>query len=120
MRLYLDDNIASPLLARLLRNAGHDVQLPVDVGMMGQDDSVHLTHAIAQDRVCLSQDYSDYRKLHNLVMEAKGHHSGILVVRKDNDPNRDLKPRGIVRAIGKLMAANQPVVDSYHILNQWR
>jgi hypothetical protein len=120
MRLYLDDNIASPLLARLLRNAGHDVQLPVDVGMMGQDDPVHLTHAIVEGRVCLSQDYSDYQMLHNPVMEAKGHHPGILVVWNDNDPKRDLKASGIVRAIGNLVASGQAIADSYHILNQWR
>jgi predicted nuclease of predicted toxin-antitoxin system len=120
MRLYLDDNIASPLLARLLTNAGHDVQLPVDVGMRGQDDPVHLTHAIAEGRVCLSQDYSDYQKLHNLVMEATGHHPGILVVRKDNDPKRDLKAPGILQAIGKLVASGQSISDCYHILNQWR
>jgi len=31
MTLYLDDDIAWPLLARLLRNAGHEVQLPGDL-----------------------------------------------------------------------------------------
>ena len=45
MRLYLDDDSAAPLLARLLGRAGHDAQLPGDVGMSGEDDSVHLTHA---------------------------------------------------------------------------
>jgi hypothetical protein len=28
MRLYLDDDTAWPLLAKLLRNAAHDVQMP--------------------------------------------------------------------------------------------
>src|SRR5437879_1466277 len=46
MRLYLDDDLANPLLAGLLRKAGHDVVLPADVGMSGQDDAVHLTYAI--------------------------------------------------------------------------
>jgi hypothetical protein len=47
MTLYLDDDIAWPLLAKLLRNAGHDVQLPSDVGMTGAEDPVHLTRAIS-------------------------------------------------------------------------
>jgi hypothetical protein len=33
MRLYLDDDSASALLTRLLRQAGHDVRVPSEVGM---------------------------------------------------------------------------------------
>ena len=38
MKLYLDDDTASPLLAKLLRNAAHDVQMPGEVGMAGAPD----------------------------------------------------------------------------------
>ena len=41
MRVYLDDDSAALLLARLLRQAGHDVELPADVGLSGEDDAVH-------------------------------------------------------------------------------
>jgi hypothetical protein len=58
--------------------------------------------------------------LHNLVMQVTGHHPGILVVRRDNDPKRDLTPAGIVRAIRNLEVANVPVPDEYIILNHWR
>jgi hypothetical protein len=50
----------------------------------------------------------------------QGHHLGILVVRKDNDLRRDLKPAGIVRALTNLLAAGVPIVDNYHILNHYR
>ena len=120
MRLYLDDDSVNPLLARLLRNAGHDVQFPRDVSLSGEPDSVHLTHAIKDACVLLTKNYRDFEQLHNLVAAAQGHHPGILVVRQDNDPKRDLSPRGIVRAITKLEAAGIPIPDSYHILNQWR
>jgi hypothetical protein len=120
MKIYLDDSIASVLLARLLRNAGHDVRLPIDVGMAGEDDPVHLTHAIGEGRVCMSEDHEDFGKLHHLILRAQGHHPGIWVVRRDNDPKRDLKPGGVVRAIAKLLASGVPIMDSYHILNQWR
>ena len=40
MRLYLDDDMASALLARLLRDAGNDVQLPVETEMSGASDPV--------------------------------------------------------------------------------
>ncbi|HYT95002.1 MAG TPA: DUF5615 family PIN-like protein [Gemmataceae bacterium] len=120
MRLYLDDDSADPRLSQLLQNAGHDVELPQHVGLSGQPDPVHLTHAVGDTRVLLTKNYQDFEHLHNLIVVALGHHPGILVVRQDNDPKRDLTPGGIVRAIEKLEAAGVPIADSYHILNHWR
>ncbi len=120
MRIYLDDNSASPLLVKLLRKAGHDVQLPSEVGMIGKPDAAHLTHAIRDCRACLTQDYDDYQALQHLIEAAQGHHSGILVVRQDNDPTRDMSPKGIVNAVRKLEAAGVPIRDEYTVLNQWR
>lgn len=120
MRLYLDDDIASLLLLRLLRKAGHDVQLPVDAGLRGEDDPVHLTYAIHEDRVCLSGNHHDYENLHRLLMQAQGHHPGILIVRRDNDPTKDLTERGIVRAITKLLSAGFSLADQFQVLNHWR
>jgi predicted nuclease of predicted toxin-antitoxin system len=120
MRSYLDDDSAGGLLAQLLQQAGHDVQRPRDVGKAGEDDSVHLAHAIREDRVLLSRNYRDFENLHDLVLAAKGHHAGILVVRKDNNPRRDLTDHGIVRAIGKLLVAQVPIADQFIVLNHWR
>ncbi len=120
MRLYLDDDSAAALLVRLLRQAGHDVQVPVDAGLAGEDDAVHLTYAVKDDRGLLTGNHRDFRNLHNLLMQAQGHHPGILVVRRDNDPKRDLPPSGIVRAIRNLLAASVPMRDNYVILNHWR
>ena len=120
MRLYLDDDIAAALLVRLLRSAGHDVVTPVDAGISGATDQAHLTHAIQDDRVCLTRNYEDFEDLHFLVQAAGGHHPGIFVVRQDNDPTRDLTPRGVVRAIRKLEASGVPIKDEYTVLNHWR
>jgi hypothetical protein len=120
MRIYLDDDSAAPLLARLLVQAGHDVQRPVDVGLAGQDDPVHLTHAIRDNRALLTGNHHDFLNLHNLVMQSGGHHPGLLIVRRDNDPKRDLTQRGIVRAIRNLVAAGIPLPDQFIILNHWR
>jgi hypothetical protein len=120
MRLYLDDDSASSLLTRLLHQEGHDVQCPVDVGLSGEDDAVHLTQAAREVRVFVTGNYRDFRNLHNLIMQVKGHHCGILVIRRDNDPKRDLNAAGIVRAIRNLVAAGIPLDDQYVILNHWR
>src|SRR4051794_3326075 len=99
MRIYLDDNLASRLLATLLQKAGHEVVRPADVGLGGRSDPVHLEHAIADGLVMLTRDRDDFRELHQLILTANGSHPGLLVVRYDNDPTRDMKPKDIVTAI---------------------
>jgi len=120
MRLYLDDDSANPLLVKLLRKARHDVMIPQDAGLSGEADPVHLRYAIIEMRVMLTRNYDDFLDLHNLIVAAQGHHPGILVVREDNDPRRDMKPGVIVRALANLVAAGVQVADSYLILNHWR
>ena len=68
----------------------------------------------------LSHNYDHFQKLHNLIILTGGHHPGILAVRKDNDPRRDLDVAGIVRSIAKLEASGSPVADNVHVLNHWR
>jgi len=120
MKLYLDDDIAQTLLVRLLRQAGHDVVTPADLGLAGQSDPIHLLQAMREQRAILSHNYDDFRILHEILMEGKGHHPGILIVRKDNNPSRDLKPSGIVRALRNLQSAGVSINDQYIILNHWR
>jgi hypothetical protein len=88
--------------------------------MAGKDDPVHLGYAVRADRVLLSHNHRDFENLHNLVMIVGGHHPGILVLRRDNNPKRDLNEHGIVRAIGKLVAAGVDLVDHCYVLNHWR
>jgi hypothetical protein len=120
MKLYLDDDSAESLLVTLLRQAGHQVQVPADAGIAGQHDPVHLIHAAREDRVLLSRNHDDFKILHELIKQVQGHYPGVFIVRRDNDPTRDLKPAGIVRAVRKLLAANTPIRDEFNILNHWR
>jgi predicted nuclease of predicted toxin-antitoxin system len=120
MNLYLDDDSVDPLLIRLLRRAGHDVQLPRDVGLMGSHDAAHLRHCVNSGRVVLTHNQRDFQFLHDLLVDAQGHHPGILVVRRDNDRKRDLTPSGIVRALTSLLAAGAALADHLHVLNHWR
>jgi len=120
MNLYLDDDAASPFLAKLLRRANHDVQVPNDVCMVGAPDAVHLTRAIANGRILITKNHDDFWILHNLVKQAQGHHPGILLVRQDNDPTRDMTAKGIVSAIRRLESSGVPIQDEFIILNHWR
>jgi hypothetical protein len=120
MNLYLDDDSEHGLLIRLLRRAGHDVLLLREVGLMGKPDPVQLQHSIRISRSFLSANHRDFEVLHDLVLESGGADPGILIIRRDNDRRRDLTPRGIVTAIGNLLAANVPVENQFIILNHWR
>jgi predicted nuclease of predicted toxin-antitoxin system len=120
MRLYLDDDSVEALLVRLLRHAGHDVQILADVGMAGANDPVHLTHAIREGRAILTKNYGDFQELHLLVRESQGHHPGILVVRQDANPRNTMDAYDIARAIRNLEAAGVPIVDEYTNLNAWQ
>lgn len=120
MKLYLDDNSADPRLAEALRKAGYDVLLPVEAGYAGSTDPRHWRLALEQGRALLTRDYHDFLDLHELVMAAGGRHPGLLVVRADNDPARDLTTRGIAAAISRLEGSGLPILDQIHILNHWR
>lgn len=52
-------------------------------------------------------------------MQAQGHYPGILAVRRDNAPKRDLTPSGIVPTLRNLLAAKIPLRDNYVILNHF-
>jgi hypothetical protein len=120
VRLYIDDDSAGDLLLKLLRAAGHDVQIPADVGHAGDPDPVHSLHAIRQGRVLVTMNHDDFKQLHGLVLGSGGHHPGLLVIRKDNDAARDMSPRGIVNAIARFGASGGDPKDQFVILNKWR
>ncbi len=120
MRLYLDDNITGRPLVSLLRKAGHAVVVPGEVGLTGATDPRHFVAAIESDLVLLTHDRKDFRDLHDLVVASGGGHSGVLIVRADNDPTRDMTPRGITTAIGKLEASGVSLVNQVYVLNHWR
>jgi hypothetical protein len=88
--------------------------------MLARSDPKQLTYAIHETRLCLTANYDDYEDLHLLVREAQGKHPGIVVVRQENDPTRDLTPKGIVAALRELEAAAVPVANEYIVLNHWR
>jgi hypothetical protein len=120
MKLYLDDDSASGLMIQTLRRARHDVLTTAAAGLVGAPDPVHFRRAIREGRRLLSRNYDDFERLHFLIMEAQGHHPGVLLVRRDNDPRRNMKPHNVVRALRNLEAAGVPIGDECIKLNQWR
>ena len=95
MNLYLDDDSAKASLAALLRKAGHQVVIPADAAIAGVSDPRHLIHAIQHGFVLVTRNHDDFEDLHVLPQVSGGRHSGLLVIRFDNDPTRDMKDRDI-------------------------
>jgi predicted nuclease of predicted toxin-antitoxin system len=120
MNLYLDENIGDDQLAAMLVKASHSAVRPFEVGLAAASDPRHLKYAIEQHAVLLTKNHDDFEDLHNLVTTSGGNHPGILVVRMDNDPRRDMQPKHIVAAIGKLRRAGVSLVGQFFILNAWR
>ena len=90
MRLLLDENMSDRRLAARLRAQGHDPVLATDVGLLSATDARVFIAAITQALPVLTRDSEDFTDLHDLIMAAGGHHSGVLVVRFDNDPHHNL------------------------------
>ena len=77
-------------------------------------------HAIRNSLVLVTRNHDDFIDLHEVVQAANGTHPGLLVIRFDNDPKRDMSEPQIVRAIGNLESAGVPLANQVYILNHWR
>lgn len=120
MKIYLDDDSCEALLVRLLQADGHDVLVSDQAGNRGIEDPAHFLYAIKAARVLFTHNHEDFELLHELVVGAGGRHPGLLVVRRDNNPKRDLDAKKTVYALRKLLHAGAPVADSVNVLNHWR
>ena len=72
IRLYLDEHIPSAVRDGL-RRRGLDVLTAQETNMRGATDEEHLSLALSEDRVILTQD-ADFLRLH----AAGTHHAGII------------------------------------------
>jgi predicted nuclease of predicted toxin-antitoxin system len=120
MNLYIDDDSAKGALVTRLKKEGHHVVVPADASLSGAADPRHLLHAIENDLALLTKNHDDFQDLHLLIQAAHGQHTGILAIRCDNDPTRDMKDAEIVRAIRNLEQSGAPTANELHILNHWR
>jgi len=120
MHLYLDDDTADRRLVALLTNAGHVVVVPAGVHLSGAPDTRHFIQAMRQSLTLVTRNHDDFLDLHEVVQTAHGTHPGILIIRFDNDPTRDMTLRHIVTAISRLESTGIPLENHIYILNHWR
>jgi len=116
LRLYLDDCTCSKRLTAKLRAAGHDVLTPVEAQTSGLPDREHLQLAIADGRIMMTHNCSDFEELHRETAT----HAGIVAIYQDNDQQRDMTHDDIVRALENLANSGAPLEKTFHVLNFWR
>lgn len=114
-QLYLDENIGSRLLVRLLAEAGHRVTYSRDLGYRNVSDDFHLYAASRRGVVLVSFD-RDYLGLHGALLRLAndhaimGFHSGILLLPQENTSDHD-----IARYVDAFFAAALPIMDRLYI-----
>jgi len=120
MRLYLDDDLDGHVLISLLQQAGHTVVSPRVVGMRGGRDPAHLRYAADHDLVLLTANAKDFLALHMQWQQEGQAHPGMLLVYRENNPQRDMTVQEIARAVSRLEQARIPLRNTYQNLNFWR
>jgi predicted nuclease of predicted toxin-antitoxin system len=63
VRFFIDECL-SPQIARRLNESGqHDAVHPLDIGRRGEADSIVVARCIAEDRIIVTENARDFRKL---------------------------------------------------------
>ena len=102
LKLLIDEDSQDKLLVSQLKQVGHDVLTVTDLDLLGQPDHLILARAVLEDRVLLTSNCDDFAILSAQLLSQKQHHPGILLVRKYNNPTKDMNYRAIVQAIANL------------------
>jgi predicted nuclease of predicted toxin-antitoxin system len=101
LRLFIDECL-SPQLARHLNEMGeHDALHPRDIGRLGDPDHIVLARCIAEDRVIVTENAVDFRKL----VAREELHPGLILL---PSVSRDQSFRLLVNAIAHLVALGEP------------
>lgn len=101
MRLFIDECL-SPQLARHLNETGeHDAIHPRDMGRLGEPDHVVLARCLAEDRVIVTENAVDFRKL----VAREELHPGLILL---PSVSRDLSLQLLIDAIVHLASLGEP------------
>jgi predicted nuclease of predicted toxin-antitoxin system len=78
VKLYLDEDVNINLAVRL-RGYGYNVVTTLEVGNLGNPDEKQLEYAANNDRVLLTHNRRDFRRLHRDWIHRAQYHCGIIV-----------------------------------------
>jgi hypothetical protein len=113
IRFFTDEDIYAAI-AVALRRAGFDAISTPESGRLGESDESQLDWATAEARVLVTFNVSHFARLHSLVLQRGGHHSGLIV--SSQRPIGDTLGR-LLRLAAALNA--ETMVDRLEFLNDW-
>jgi hypothetical protein len=90
------------------------------VGTRGVHDLAHLRYAADHDLVLLTANAKDFLALHEQWQQDRQEHPGMLLLYRENNPQRDMTFQEIARAVSRLGQAGIPLQNTYQNLNFWR
>ncbi len=80
VKLYLDEDV-DPLLAKVLRNRGHDVITTQEANMLSSSDDAQFKFAISQDRAFFTHNVDGFVKSPTSVLRCILRHCSVRKVR---------------------------------------
>ncbi|MEL7143614.1 MAG: DUF5615 family PIN-like protein [Cyanobacteria bacterium J06643_4] len=116
LRLLIDEDSQAKVLVKLLRVAGHDVVTINEMGIAGASDNKVLELACLHNRIVLTRNHKDFLALHKIAPT----HPGILTIGKDEEPDKNMPYREIVKAIENVENLKIAMNGLLFSLNQFR
>ncbi|UYN97225.1 MAG: DUF5615 family PIN-like protein [Enhydrobacter sp.] len=101
MRFFIDECLSPQLAHHLNATGDHDAVHPRDIGRLGEPDHAVLARCLAADRVIVTENAVDFRKL----IGREELHPGLIVL---PSVARDLSLRLLMDAISHLESLGQP------------
>lgn len=101
MRLFIDECLSPQLVRHLNMTGEHDATHPRDMGRLGEPDHVVLERCLSEDRVIVTENAVDFRKL----VAREEVHPGLILL---PSVTRDVSLRLLTDAIAHLATIGEP------------
>lgn len=101
MRLFIDECLSSQLARHLSGTGDHDAIHPRDMGRLGEPDHVVLARCLTEDRVIVTENSVDFRKL----VAREELHPGLILL---PSVSRERSLRMLIDAIAHLASLGAP------------
>lgn len=102
MRFFIDECLSPQIATRLNESGRHEAVHPLHVGRRGDDDSVVVARCIAEDRIIVTENARDFRK----VVAREAIHPGLIVM---PCVDRETSWRLLQAAISHLARGSRPI-----------
>jgi predicted nuclease of predicted toxin-antitoxin system len=119
LKLLVDEDSQGKLLVNQLKKAGHNIHTVNDVDLRSASDIAVFAYAINHNYVMLTHNCIDFSELAEQILQQGKHHSGLLLIYKDNNPTKDISVAAIIKALKNLQNSKLILIDQTIILNKY-